>query len=465
MNNQIYSQTIGMSHRRKPSTNMKPLYVALVIIAVAILSALAVRAESQETFQLMTPERYEAHRQLIPATKESSRIDAKFQQALLYTKFEMESVYQYQKLTDLGNSRIGDAVATVFRTSFPLDADKLKRPNENEVIPWKKSGGLEFVPPDQAATFFGWWSPPNPDGGIRPMVFRREKLEADPRGFIAPIGIKGMAPVNQINFDVLVRIFGDGTKLPFEMRAILQELGDRDVERYLPKAKFNDMQDWFADHGVNLPAPKWIRYSAGQPAKFSPGNFVSSVITFNRIPVPRLDRTYEYCMPPIPMELAKEFLLSCKTEGFEPMDGDVFAQDDDKICYGVTFNDPNNWGPMKYTGSHVGSDNLSCARCHSDILQHVNGFGRILVQRHSFWIGGFCGIHTINPFDPESVGPPDTKDVKQRVRQNGLIVERTVKVPRLPELNPVLVKAGLVAWYDSKIHSDTVYRVMKEFDP
>lgn len=49
INDGIYSQTIGPSLRKKKTSSVKPIYVAIVLVIVAIASAWAVRAEAQTT--------------------------------------------------------------------------------------------------------------------------------------------------------------------------------------------------------------------------------------------------------------------------------------------------------------------------------------------------------------------------------------------------------------------------------
>lgn len=371
--------------------------------------------------QIMSADKESALRASIPAIDDPD-LDRKIGEAMLYTDAEMPPAYQFQPLAG------GQGVNGTVFYSPDRQLNNIRRfTNGNKEFPWRTPGGLDFA---EAVTdeFRFLWLPKRDDGSPWPVVIYRDQLEkSDSINMPIPTGYRWIFPVDTVIGEVLVQRFSDGRLYTYEMRVRTRELDDWEVEIFRPfptleslKARIAELQP---DATVltqldSVPLSPETLEDREHPRRA----FVASAAT--------------YRLPAIDPRLARELLSATP---FKSSMGGAFAQGQSLTAFAPTTDQPESIVPPKYLATFLGSDRVSCAKCHEHTLKHVDRF------QNSEWYGyvrGSDGIFSFHPVEPSAIGPPDKPVV----------------------LRQALTESGMIATFDPQRHPNTIYGVAPQFE-
>lgn len=369
---------------------------------------------AQAQVQLMSPEKEARLRSYIPKLEDNPALQAKIDQAILYTDEEIPPAYQFQPLSG------GRGVPyTVFFSPKHRHNNIDKYTQANSEFPWADPGGLNHVDQSKVSEFRFIWFPYDQSGRVLPAVVYRDSLEkSDAVNMPVPTqGWRWIYPVGTIVGEVLLKKFSDGTWAAYEVRMRLRESDGWDVEVYRRVANVTELR------------------------QVSPDADWGSAVVVNREMVDRFHEQSAFkrsgaaiVLPRIPQ--AKSLLLS---GSFKAVGGTNAG----KSMYEVqafTANDDDNIVPAGYNGEYLGTTAQTCANCHQHTLKHADFF-----DSGRDWYGyvrGSDGIFSFHPIAPDAIRPYGNGTT--RIREE-------------------FERAGIAVAYDEASHPKSIYSVIPEF--
>lgn len=354
-----------------------------------ILLLLCITSPAWGQIQIMDPAKEKILRSYIPTIADNTAIRAKINQALIYTEDEIPRVIQDQPLSG------GQGVDfTIFRSVYQQVNGSSQPTNGGLDFPWGTPGGLHLASKNKVSNFRLLWLPPDPAGGVWPVVVYRGKLERTSRiNMPSPTGWRWIFPADAMLVEVLLKKFSNGQWATFEVRSRLRQNDGWDFERWVPDVEFPAFAKVAEQRLRDTLHPRRAAF----------------------------DRTaIAHVLPPIPNALAilreANFVPAMGTERITPT-----AEDDENLV------------PRDYAGHFL----VDCRDCHRDTLRAVT----IFQERE--WYGNLAGsadgIHSFWPFAKSSIGKNN------------------------PELEPRMLAAGMVAYYDPAKHPSDVYQIIPEY--
>ena len=392
------------------------------LVAVLAISS-AVRCEQPGT-QIEDPATLSAMRAILPSLKDGLANDILHDRRVIwYTTDGIGVAYQAHSGKRPGDGPVGFA-----------DAMAEGRPNQNTVdrFPWgPRPGGLHRA--ERVDSFKGVWLPKDSAGRLYPIVWYRCDLEGLTRPTDKAHGWNWTFPVGTVVWEVLT-MNNDGEGYVFEVRSRWRHIDHWRPRLYRPFPTAHDAAQAIltrtrTEQGSDfvdacyVPATGRASIESIEPGNPLFGTLKGSAFS-SRFLVDRL--------PPLPAELVAELL-----------DVTQFTEVD-----GVTWK-PGCAAPISTHDFHivpkggllpiVGSDEVSCSKCHDTSLTSSRRFGTN--SERWGWVRGNHG-HESTGGGILSWHPVSPKTFAGRAKANPNVMMREN-----------WTRTGVIAEYDRRIHN------------
>lgn len=417
-----------------------PSFSRLLLLAI-LAASLALPAGVAAQIQLCSAEKLAKLKASLPKT-DDPKWDALFRdpRTMFYTAEEIPPAYQHASGGLISGGRFvpltnGSMQSTFHSPAYNISGNASENAkgngfggNGNIEFPWRTPGGTDFD--EQTAGTFKFMRLPDRDsGGVWPVAWYTQVMR-DAR--VGPNQVWAWTfPVGAIFGEVLYLRDSKGFTHTYEVRLRIREIGFWEVEILRPFPTAADL--------------------AARLEQMNPAGYVEDVkllrtmnVTPRRLDDPLHRRSAfdvlggENLTPASLTEVISAELLG--TTPFKSAVGQSWKhQTDELISFAPTGRTPFGIVPRNYEGTFLGTDNVSCKRCHEHVLKHVDNFD---AQRD--WYGRIRGsdqIFTFHPIAPNSIA-----------RNGGGVAVR---------FRQAFIDAGMLEQFDPAKHPNPRYSALK----
>ncbi len=402
-------------------------FLAVIGTAFLVNSAVAVpdddpaQVGKPEPFRLMTKERDQAFRKLMPKVDDPN-LQEKFAdpRLILYTDREMPRAYQ-----DWSTMLPG-----IHSPSYNISANGSEPfGNGNREFPWSTPAGTHRS--TRVSSFKFLWLPETEDGRVAPVVWYRTRLPGDNSA-----GYAWLFPVGTLVGEVLYMTGPDGRGYTFEVRVRNREEGEWGVDVFRPFPESADLAnaikerrpEW-ADNAELVSLVEHLESKTAMPKQTLRDSQPGRAVFRQQMGVDSL--------PPMDDALAAELLTSTE---FESVLADYWRTDEaGLVTFAPTTDDEFHIVPRNYDGGFIQPERESCLRCHETVAANVRDF-----DFSRDWYGrvrGSDGIFSFHPFSPSSIS------------SNGYGSSVSMR--------DSMERAGVLERYDPQIHTAERYQRVK----
>lgn len=415
---------------------LRTFSTVLFCLSLASSPALTVWAEDEtatstkaaakpETFRLMSASKEEGLRKLLPKLA-SEKIGPLLtdERLLLYTETEMPRCHQDW-----------DGMLPGVHTAYYNISANRSEPfgNGNREFPWGTPAGTHRT--RDLYTFRFLYLPQDESGKTLPVTYYRKHLRGD-----TSRGYAWLYPIGTVFGEVLCLKTKEGNAVPFELRVRIRKAQEWDVDVFRPFPTAKSLAKRIQEVREN-----WHE----QPAL---AKLVAHLTEEKELPLQRLvDSNHPYraidqtmgvdSLPAIDDDKLVVELLTTTT--FTSAHGEVWRSGKNAaFTTAPTTSAKFHVVPAGYDAGFIEVETQSCMRCHETANQHVRNFepGRDWYGR----VRGSDGIFSWHPFDPGSVS------------YNGY--------GATPRIRQSFVTAGIVAPYNSQVHTQANYMRIRGLD-
>ncbi|MGD9647494.1 MAG: hypothetical protein AB7U73_17400 [Pirellulales bacterium] len=344
---------------------------------------------------------------------------------ILYTEAEMPRAYQFW-----------DGVHPGVHSAYYNISANGSEPygNANREFPWGHPAGTQKA--KGVSSFRFLWLPLDEKGKTLPVVWYRKQLSGGGRS-----GYAWTFPAGAVLGEVLMLESPAGEDYVFEVRIRRRELDDWAVDVFRPFPTAGDLAA-----RVRELRPDWA-------SREKLATLCDHLDEARKLPVSLVrdrqpgKRTFSQRMGVDTLPSVGDDALVVELLTTTPFRSAIstawrVAADDTHTCAPTT-KARFHVVPAGYSAGHIEVEQASCRRCHNTVNHSVDEFdgGRDWYGR----VRGSDGIFSFHPFSRSSIS------------DNGF--------PRTVSIRKELTKSGVVAHYNPKKHSDSVYRKTKHFEP
>lgn len=393
-----------------------------------ILILLAAAAPSIVRGQLVSAEKEQAFRALLPEVVDAELAAILRGPLLIYTNHEMPAAYQDWNSLPGIHSTMNNVSAD------PAEAAKGdgRGGNANREFPWKEPGGADL---SEVHSFRFIHLPLDSSGRRLPIVWHRAYLKGSTSGHH---GYSWTFPNGAAVGEVLYQAGPDGYGYAFEIRTRTKTAGQWAVDVYRPFPTLRALV-----RQIRRLRPLW-RENARLRAAIERLESRSTVRVNKYLgddnhvkrPAFRQWASADYLPDFGDDRLVAELL---KTTPFESCSGQIWRDD---------FTGPNVFAPTTearwhivprhYQAGFIEVGETSCTRCHQSVNKHATEFEDAFTGRQ--WYGRVRGSDQIFSFHPFALSSIADNGASLPVRMRG-----------------ELVSAGIVAQFDGRIHTAARY--------
>ena len=300
--------------------------------------------------------------------------------------------------------------------------------NVNVDFPWKHPGGTDYSL-GHVTTYKQMLLPLREDGRQWPVVVWKENGK-NPFGETEPL-TKWIFPIGT-TFSEILQTDINGQWLVFEIRTRTRSADYWDVEIFRPFPSCDNLAS-------KLESIDPQGYSQTINYLRRRENLTEVDMTDRNNPKPGFSGKAGVAWMPRLDPATVESLL--KTTSFSIATGGHWKKGENGVvCYSPTTDAMNQIVPVNYAGSIVGSDTVSCNKCHDSTLKHARHF-----NFSRGWYGFSRGndkIFSFHPIEPRSISYSGAQ--------------------YRPQLRKEFVAAGIVEMYDPTRHPKNIYSPLRE---